>query len=79
MPIPCIFTEDSQVQGLKVTELPLALPEISDVQLLKKSKPLSKISSFVNVEIDGKHYTREVDTMDTFMDSSWYFLRFIDP
>jgi len=49
------------------------------VSLLKQSSPLARIQNFVNTEVDGVSCRREVDTMDTFMDSSWYFLRFLDP
>ena len=49
------------------------------MSLLKQSSPLARIQNFVNTEVDGVSCRREVDTMDTFMDSSWYFLRFLDP
>lgn len=59
--------------------MPIVLPDIDDVSLLKQSSPLARIQNFVNTEVDGVSCRREVDTMDTFMDSSWYFLRFLDP
>lgn len=78
VPIPVVFGENNTL-GVQKDQLPLLLPEITDVQLLKKSSPLSRIDEFVNVLIDGVPHNRESDTMDTFMDSSWYFLRFLDP
>jgi leucyl-tRNA synthetase len=78
VPIPVVF-RDKNTLGVQKDQLPLLLPEITDVQLLKKSSPLSRIDEFINVLIDGVPHNREADTMDTFMDSSWYFLRFLDP
>ena len=63
------------------SDLPLLLPKIDNYSdLLSKGRPLSQIEEFVNCKCPkcGGRALREVDTLDTFVDSSWYFLRFLD-
>ena len=57
--------------------LPVILPEIDKLSIT--GNPLDQSEEWKNVTIDGKKYTRETDTLDTFVDSSWYYLRFCSP
>ena len=59
-------------------DLPILLPE--DVDLSSKGNPLDKHPTWKHVKFStGEKFTRETDTLDTFVDSSWYFLRFCSP
>ncbi len=79
-PIPMIWCDDCGWVPEKEENLPVLLPE--DVEFTGKGEsPLTTSKTFRDCTCPrcGKKATREVDTMDTFMDSSWYFLRYTDP
>lgn len=78
-PIPIIYCESCGIVPVPKKDLPVKLPE--DVSFDRPGNPLDRHQAWKNVACPscGKLARRETDTMDTFVDSSWYFARFTDP
>ena len=79
-PIPIIYCPNCGVVPVPESDLPVRLPE--DVKITGEGEsPLKSVGSFMNVPCPkcGGAARRESDTMDTFVDSSWYFYRYCDP
>ena len=78
-PIPIIYLEDGSFKPVDKSQLPIMLPD--DIDLNSQGNPLENHPTWkktIDVET-GKAAIRETDTLDTFVDSSWYFLRFCSP
>ena len=76
-PIPIAYDEKGGIKPIPKDQLPVRLPKNLDLNC--KGNPLDNDKNWKTLNINGKKYYRETDTLDTFVDSSWYFLRFCSP
>ena len=73
-PIPIAYDEDNNIIKIPENELPVKLPDNININAI--GNPLDTHQEWKRITINGKKCNRETDTLDTFVDSSWYYLRF---
>ncbi len=79
-PIPIVHMEDGTIRALDESDLPLELPATQNYEPSDDGEsPLSHLTDWLNVEIDGQKGTRETNTMPQWAGSCWYYMRYLDP
>ncbi len=73
-PIPIAYNKKNEIIKIPLDQLPVLLPEEVDLNI--NGNPLDQNKNWKTIMINGEECVRETDTLDTFVDSSWYFLRF---